>query len=236
MIYFGDMARLPYGNKSKEQILSFSIQNTLFLLKQKVKAVVIACNSSAGAAYSFLKRHFNLPIIDVIEPAARAAVRATLSGRIGVIATQATVESRAYEKALMKLNPKVRVFAGACPLFVPLVEEGWLNSEITSKVAELYLGPLKKDRIDALILGCTHYPLLKETIRSVVGSGIQLIDSVAPTVEELASRLDEKALSYPEEHTGRLKIFVSDRPRNFIRVGEQFLKEKLTHVEVVRQK
>ena len=236
IVYFGDLARLPYGTKSKEQILTFSIQNTLFLIKHKIKAVVVACNSSSSAAYSFLKNHFNLPVVDVIEPAARAAISSTRSGRIGVIATQATIESRAYEKTLKRLDAKIKIFTGACPLFVPLVEEGWLKGKITGEIAETYLAPLRKKKIDVLILGCTHYPLLHAAIAKVLGPSIHLVDSVAPTVEKLASFLSEKKLSYPHERRGELKIFVSDSPRNFVRVGERFLGEKLNSVEVVRQK
>ena len=236
IVYFGDIARLPYGIKSKEQILSFSIQNTLFLLKHKIKALVVACNSSSSAAYPFLKKHFNLPVVDVIEPAVEAALATTRTRRIGVIATQATVESGAYEKAIRRRDPRVKVFGGACPLFVPLVEEGWLDGAITAKIAQTYLGPLKKNRIDTLILGCTHYPLLKSAIQKSVGQGIRLVDSVAPTVRKLASFLNEKQLGYPHSRPGELRIFVSDKPRNFIGVGERFLDEKLLHVEVVRQK
>ena len=225
-----------FRSKSKEQILSFSIQNTLFLIRHKVKAVVIACNSSSSAAYLFLKRHFNLPIVDVIEPAVREAVRTTQTGRIGVIATQATIESRAYERGLKSVNSKVKVFTAACPLFVPLVEEGWLNGSITSRIIAFYLEPLKKKKIDTLILGCTHYPLLGKAISNAVGAQIRLVDSVIPTVQKLSSLLEGKQLSYPARRRGELKIFVSDSPRNFVKVGERFLGEKLNHVEVVRDK
>lgn len=236
IVYFGDLARLPYGTKSKEQILSFSIQNTLFLMKQKVKAVVIACNSSSSAAYSFLKKSFNLPIVDVIEPAVCSALSATRSGRIGVIATQATVDSQAYEKALKRLNPSVQVFTAACPLFVPLVEEGWLDGKVTREVAKTYLDPLKKKKIDTLILGCTHYPMLKKAIVQTVGKGIRIVDSVAPAAQKLAFLLQEKRLSCGSKNAGSLKIYVSDKPRNFVPVGEKFLGEKMNFVEVVRQK
>lgn len=236
IIYFGDMARLPYGTKSKEQILSFSIQNTLFLLKHKVKAVVVACNSSSSAAYHFLRKNFNLPIIDVIVPAAESAVEATRSRKVGVIATQATIDSGAYEKALRSLDSKLKVVTGSCPLFVPLVEEGWLEGKITEDVARTYLDSLCRQNIDTLILGCTHYPLLRKSIEKVVTSRIKIVDSVRPTVEKLTSILDKKGLRYPSKTRGELKIYVSDKPRNFVKVGEKFLGEKLKHVEVVRQK
>lgn len=236
IVYFGDMARLPYGTKSREQILSFSIQNTLFLIRRKVKAVVIACNSSSSAAYSFLKSHFNLPILDVIVPAAESAASATRKGRIGVIATQATIESRAYEKALSRRAPEADIFTASCPLFVPLVEEGWLETPVTLEIAGIYLKPLRARGIDTLILGCTHYPMLRETIGNVMGPGVKLVDSITPTVEKLAFLLRRNGLSYQGSRRAALKVFVSDSPRNFIRVGERFLGERLRHVQVVRQK
>ena len=236
VVYFGDIARLPYGIKCNEQILNFSIQNTLFLLKQKIKALVIACNSSSSAAYPFLKNHFYLPVVDVITPAAEEAIKITRRGRVGVIATHATIQSRSYEKAIQKLNPKVKIFSVPCSLFVPLVEEGWLNGEITDSIIHHYLDPLKKQRIDTLILGCTHFPLLKSRIQAVLDHGIRLVDSAKPTVEKLSWILAEKGLIYPAKHQGRLEIYVSDMPRNFKHIGERFLGEKLNHVKVARQK
>jgi glutamate racemase len=236
IVYFGDLARLPYGTKSKEQILTFSIQNTLFLIKHKVKAVVIACNSSSSAAYHFLKRHFNLPVVDVIVPAAESAVEATRNNRVGVIATQATIDSGAYEKAVKSISSKVKIATGSCPLFVPLVEEGWLNGKVTEEIAHIYLDPLHKQKIDTLILGCTHYPLLRKALERVIDGRVKLVDSIVPTVQKLASILEKKGLRYPSAGKGSLKIFVSDKPRNFISVGEKFLGEKLKHVEVVRQR
>ncbi len=236
VVYFGDIARLPYGIKSNEQILNFSIQNTLFLLKQKIKARVIACNSSSSAAYPFLKNHFFVPIVDVITPAAEEAVRRTPKGRIAVSATHATIQSRSYEKAVKKLDPKLKIFSIPCSLFVPLVEEGWLNGKITDSIIHHYLAPLKSQRVDTLILGCTHFPLLKSRIEAVLDHGVRLIDSAKPTVEKLSWILAEKGLLYPANHQGNLEIFVSDMPRNFKRIGERFLGEKLNHVKVARQK
>lgn len=235
VVYFGDIARLPYGIKSKEQIRKFSIENTLFLARHHVKAVVIACNSSSSAAYDFLKNQFNFPVIDVIGPAVEEAVRRTRNGRIGVIGTRATVNSRAYEKALKKKNPKLKVFSCACPLFVSLVEEGWLQGKITRDIVRNHLAPLRGKGIDVLILGCTHYPMLREVIARQMGDRIAIVDSAAPTVGKLKTILDARGLNYPGVRKGRLEIFVSDMPGNFVRVGEAFLGEKLNHVEVVRQ-
>ena len=236
IVYFGDLARLPYGTKSKEQIIRFSIQNTFFLLKHKIKTLVIACNSSASASFPFIHKNFKLPVVDVIGPAVVAAYRASRTKRIGLIATQATIESRSYEQALLKTDPGIELFTSPCPLFVPLVEEGWLAGEIPQQIAKVYLKSLLKKKIDTLILGCTHYPLLSEVIRRVIGDKIQLIDSIEPTVTQLMGILSTKHLDYPASGNGKLKVFVSDKPRNFVRLGEQFLGEKLNHVEVVRQK
>lgn len=234
IIYYGDIARLPYGIKSREQILTYSIENTLFLLKQKVKALVIACNSSASAAYDFLKSHFNLPVVDVIQPAVASAIATTKSGKIGVIATQSTVSSKVYENSLMKKKPELEIYSVACPLFVPLVEEGWLSNPITDQVIETYLSPITRKKIDTLILGCTHYPLLKKAIQKYVGSNIQLVDSAIPTSEKLRAQLNDKKIASAKSQKGLLKIFVSDWPRNFVRIGEEFLGETLDHVKVVR--
>lgn len=232
--YFGDLARLPYGTKSPEQIIRFSVENTEFLLRRRVKAVVIACNSSASAAFQLLRKKYLIPIVDVITPAVREAVLASTSGRIGLIATRATVESGAYEKALRELSPKARVTSEACPLFVPLVEEGMASDRITSLMAERYLRPLIRKRVDTLILGCTHYPLLSRVIRQVLPRGVHLVDSARPTVQGLAEILIQRGLKNPGKKKGGLSIFVSDKPRRFTEIGERFLGETLTHVEVVR--
>ncbi|MCM8775264.1 MAG: glutamate racemase [Candidatus Omnitrophica bacterium] len=236
IVYFGDIARQPYGIKSNEQILRYSIENVLFLLKKKVKAVVIACNSSSSAAFDFLRRNFNLPVVDVIEPAAQCALRMSRSKRIGVIATTSTVASHAYVKILKRESPSARVFQTACPLFVPLVEEGWREKKITEAIVRHYLSPMKKNRLETLILGCTHYPLIKNAICRVLGRSVRVIDSAKPTAEKLASLLLEKGLLYAAERRGRLKIYVSDLSRNFVKVGERFLGEKLRDLEIVRLK
>ncbi|MDD5217773.1 MAG: glutamate racemase [Candidatus Omnitrophica bacterium] len=234
IVYFGDIARLPYGIKSKEQILNFSIQNTLFLLKQKVKAIVVACNSSSSAAYHFLRDHFGIPIIDVIMPAVEAAACVTHTGRVGLIATHATVASQAYERSLRKINPNLRIFSRACSLFVPVVEEGWLEDPITEQIVRRYLGGLRHKNIDTLILGCTHYPMLKASIRKVLGPRVQLIDSARPSVKKLKSILIRQGLVSKSKRKGELRVFVSDMPRNFKQVGEKFLGEKLHKVQIVR--
>lgn len=234
IVYYGDLARLPYGTKSAAQIRRFSLENTQFLLQKRIKALVIACNSSSSAAFGTLKRRFSLPILGVIEPAVEASLAWSRTKRIGVIGTPATIESHVYEEALRRRDPKVQVFTQSCPLFVPLVEEGWLDGGVTERVIEKYLKPLQAKAIDTLILGCTHYPLLAEKIQAFLGSRVQLVDSAAPTVTRLVSLLGEKGLLYQRQGRRPLKLFVSDLPRNFLRIGESFLGETLPPVEVVR--
>jgi glutamate racemase len=234
IVYYGDIARLPYGTKSGSQIRRFSVENTEFLLKKGVKALVIACNSSSSAAFQALKRRFPIPIVSVIEPAVEESLRRTRNKRIGVIGTPATIESRVYEDALGRKDPAVQVFAKSCPLFVPLVEEGWLNGGVTERVIAKYLSPLVERGIDTLILGCTHYPLLTDEIRDFVGPKVKLVDSAAPTVKQLASLLEKKGLLCQGKRRLRFQIFTSDLPRNFIHVGERFLGERLPPIKVVR--
>lgn len=234
ILYFGDIARLPYGTKSKEQILRFSVENTQFLLHKGIKALVIACNSSASAAYDFLRRTSDLPVVDVISPAVEEALRVTRSGRIGVIGTQATIDSGAYQKALRAKNPKLSVVSAACPLLVPIVEEGAVPQKIQKAAVEHYLAPLKKHRMDTLILGCTHYPMLKKVLQAAVGPRVTLVDSARPCVAKLRAHLEQSGLAAPLKKRGRLHVFVSDLPRSFTRLGENFLQEKLGRVTVVR--
>jgi glutamate racemase len=234
VIYFGDIARLPYGIKSKQQITQYSIQNTIFLLNQNIKALVVACNSSASASLSVLKRIFHLPIIDVIEPAAQAAVQRTKNGRIGIIGTRATIQSKAYDRRIKQLNPSVQVFTQSAPLLVPLVEEGWMKNGVCSSVLESYLENILKKKIDTLILGCTHYPLLENKIREVVGRKVQIINCAPPTVAALKETLQDRYWMSPKRSAGQLKMFVSDLPPTFLNIGERFLGRKIANIKVVR--
>ena len=236
IVYFGDIARLPYGIKSESQIRNFSCENTEFLLHRNVKAIVIACNSSSSAAYSFLKSRYALPIIDVIGPAAQRAVETTRNRNIGVMATQATIASKAYEKAIARIDKKVRVFSQACPLLVPFVEEGILEGSLIESVLNRYLKPLMKHKVDTLILGCTHYPLLRKTIQSLVGAKVKLIDSAPAAVSELRQILMERNAFSKSPARGGFQVFVSDLPRSFLNIGSKFLGEPLNDVKVVRFK
>ncbi len=223
VIYFGDTARVPYGTKSKEAIIRFSIENVEQLLKHHVKVVVIACNSSTSYALDILQNRFEIPIVGVIEPGVKKAVRASTGGRIGIIATQATVNSGKYREHIHRLNPSAKVFSQACPLFVPLVEEGWLNKSVTRDVAEEYLKPLKAKKIDTLILGCTHYPLLKPVLRKTVGKDVELIDSAREVALEAKRVLTEKGLLRSGKAKAKYNFLISDRPQAFKQIAQKFL-------------
>jgi len=194
LVYFGDMARSPYGSKSPETIRDYSRQNTRFLLAQGARIIIIACNSAASVAADQLKEEFPVPVFEVINPAVIKAVRTSRNGRIGVIGTRATIRSGVYEEKIMASRADFRVFSQACPLLVPLVEEGWLNRRETRMILKNYLYPFKLKQIDTFVLGCTHYPLLKKLIQPKIGKGVQIIDSS----EELAAGLKAFLASHPE--------------------------------------
>jgi glutamate racemase len=232
IIYFGDTARVPYGPKSPETVRRYAHEITSFLRDQGVKNVVVACNTATAHAVESLRDHFDLPITGVIEPGARAAVKATQTGRIGVVGTQGTISSGAYERAIHALSEDVYVTARACPLFVPFVEEGWLEHPAIDLVARDYLSPLSTAGIDALVLGCTHYPLIKPVIARAVGSGIRLIDSAEETAAEVARLLSERGMTHaPRGDRARLRFIASDVPEQFRNVGKRFLGSAIDHVE-----
>lgn len=230
-VYLGDTARVPYGTKSPETVTKYSFNNTSFLLKQEIKLLVVACNTVSAISLDDIKKRFSLPVIGVLEPGARAAVTVTRSKRIGVIGTETTIGSGAYTDAIKRLNPEIEVIGMACPLFVPLVEEGWVDNDIASIVAERYLGFLKKEKIDTLVLGCTHYPLLKGIIEEVMGDEVSLIDSALETAKEVEDVLSEKALLKRSSGRGTHRYFVTDAPKRFVRLGKRFLGFSINSVE-----
>ena len=236
IVYFGDTARVPYGTKSKSTIVRFSLENVEFLLRFGVKCIVIACNTSSSCALPTLRKYFKVPIVGVIRPGALAAVRGTKTKRVGVIGTTATIHSRAYESAIHRLDPTVTVFSQGCPLFVPLVEEGWLNGTISRQVAEQYLQPLMRQRIDTLILGCTHYPLLAPTIQRVLGPGVRLVDSARQTASEVRGVLLGTDTLSDRRARPRYRFFVTDEPAHFNRVGHHFLGQVIGSVERVNSR
>lgn len=232
-IYFGDTARVPYGPKSPETVRRYSLEILHWLLGQGVKAVVIACNTSTAHALQALRDASPVPVLGVIEPGARAAVRAAEGGAIGVIGTAGTIASNAYARAIHALAPGVRVEQVACPLFVPLVEEGWFDHPATELVAEEYLAPLLTARVDALVLGCTHYPLLKPLLGRVMGPAVRLIDSAEETALALAGELERRHIAAPAGAKGTHRFAVSDDEPRFIKVGTRFVGERLARAEVV---
>ena len=233
IVYFGDTARVPYGPKSPDTVLRYSREITSYLQDQGVKAVVVACNTATAHALPALQAEYALPVVGVVDPGAQAAVEASAAGEIGVIGTAGTVKSGAYERAIHRIAPSMHVTARACPLFVPLVEEGWLDSEPTRLIAREYLAPLAQARIDTLVLGCTHYPLLKPLLAALLGPDVRLIDSAEKTAQQIGARLAEKGLAAGLDAVPRYRFIASDAPEQFLRVGQQFLGAAIEHVETV---
>ena len=235
IIYFGDTARLPYGSKSKETIIAYSRQIIRFLLgadgaAPKVKAIVIACNTASALALDEVAQETPVPVIGVVKPGARAAVQATANGKIGVIATTGTIRSDIYSNIIRKVNPKIEVYGKACPLFVPLVEEGWVETDVAQQVAEIYLSELKQVGIDSLVLGCTHYPLIREVVRKAMGDDVTLVNpayETARSLEETLSRYDMLS-SGPKAVQKDHAFYVSDGEEQF----RQFANSILPDVEL----
>jgi glutamate racemase len=233
VIYFGDTARVPYGPKSPETVRRYSAEILAYLLQRGVKAVIVACNTSTAHALDTLRERSPVPVLGVIEPGARAAVAATHGGAIGVIGTAGTIASGAYERAIKALRPDACVISRACPLFVPLVEEGWFDHPATELVAREYLRPLEAAGVDVLVLGCTHYPLLKPLLGRVLGASVRLIDSAEETAAAVQSELTARALLADASQPATHSFVVSDDESHFRSVGARFLGERLRQVEVV---
>jgi glutamate racemase len=225
-VYLGDTARAPYGTKSVETVLRYSFENSEFLLEKGVKLLVVACNTSTAIALPALRDRFPIPVIGVIEPGARRAIKTSKTKRIGVIGTEATIQSGAYTRALKAADAAVEVYSRACPLFVPLVEEGWTDNGVVTLTVKNYLASLKHSGIDSLILGCTHYPLLKRAIRAFMGPLTRLVDSAEEVALEVAELLKRQALARTKGQ-GVHGFFVTDAPERFIKVGRRFLGEKV---------
>ncbi len=233
LIYFGDTARVPYGSKSNSTVIEYSLQNAHFLMEKNVKAIVVACNTASSVAIQELKNNFKVPIIGMIEPGAKYAVSNSSSGRIGVIGTRATITNQAYSKEIKKLNPDVEVFEKACPLFVPLAEEGWIEHSATYEIAEEYLKELRDLKIDTLVLGCTHYPILANVIQKVIGENVKLIDSGIASAEVVRSEISRIGFETNSFGMGNHQFYVSDIPAKFQEVAELFLGRQISHVQKV---
>ncbi|MCE5299935.1 MAG: glutamate racemase [Spirochaetia bacterium] len=226
IFYLGDTARTPYGTKTKETIIRFSKENTSFLLKKNVKIIVVACNTASALALKELKHEFPIDIIGVIEAGARAAVEATQNNRVGVIGTRGTINSGAYVDAIHKYGPKVRVSGKAAPLLVPLVEEGWLSGPETESILKKYLAEFGPKKIDTLVLGCTHYPLLKPMIKKLMPK-VTIIDSAREMAKTVQALLEARDLTARRNNRGKSEFFVTDTPDTFNKVGRMFMKKDM---------
>ena len=233
IVYFGDTARVPYGSKSNSTVIEYSIQNTKFLLQKNIKALVVACNTASSIAIPDLKKLFDIPIIGMIEPGSKMALKKSKRNKIGVIGTRATIGNLAYSKEIRKLNKSAEVVEKPCPLFVPLAEEGWIKHQATFEIAEEYLKELREYEIDTLVLGCTHYPILSEVIQEVVGQNVSLIDSGVASSEVIKIELEKLDLLSDTNKPGVQEFYVSDIPTKFKEVAELFLGREIDHVHKV---
>ena len=232
LVYLGDTARVPYGTKSPPTVLRYALEAASFLVQRGVKLLVVACNTASSVALPALEERFSLPVIGVIEPGARRAAALTRNRKVGVIGTEGTVKSGAYTRAIHALDADIEVYAAPCPLFVPLAEEGWAEHPVALLAARDYLAPLVAQGIDTLVLGCTHYPLLKNTLREVLGDDVQLVDSAEETARVVAARLCERN-HFRAGARGAHRFYVTDVPTRFERVGGAFLGTALHDVEQV---
>jgi len=222
-VYLGDTARVPYGTKSPETVVRFARQITSFLVSRDIKLLVVACNTASAVSLEALQSEFDIPIVGVIEPGAVQAAAVTKSGKVGVIGTAGTIRSSAYTKAIKRINPDIEVVTAECPMFVPLAEEGWIDNDVARLTAEIYLKNLKDSGVDTLVLGCTHYPLLKGIISEVMGKTVKLVDSAEETARVVREILAARGETRPDLERGNHHFFVTDVPAGFIRVGNRFL-------------
>jgi glutamate racemase len=233
LIYLGDTARIPYGVRSAATVERYALECATFVQSKGVKAIVIACNTASALAANYLRSKCSVPVIGVIRPGSRRAVEQTRNGHIGVIATEATVASGAYQRAMLAIRSGLEITSRACPLFVPLAEEGWLNHPVTLQVAEEYLAELRSSRVDTLVLGCTHYPILRPVIERTLGDQIKYVDSGEAVAETLAQMLQEQGLACESGPPRTEEFYVTDSAARFRRVAELFLGRPLDSVETV---
>jgi glutamate racemase len=234
IVYLGDTARVPYGTRSPETVRRYAREGVRYLLSKGIKFLVVACNTVSSVGLEDLSRDIPVPVLGVLEPGARAAAEMTRNGKVGVIGTSATIGSSSYVRAIKALKGDADVTGQPCPLFVPLVEEGWLEGEVPELAAEKYLGGLRSSGVDTLVLGCTHYPLLKPMISKVMGPGVTLIDSAAETAREVSIRLSSLGLENKEDETPLREFYVTDSPEAFKAVGEGFLGQAIENIMKVQ--
>lgn len=233
LIYLGDTGRYPYGTKSADVVRRYSFENTEFLVDKGIKMLVVACNTSTAVALEALQERYAIPVVGVIEPGAVAAARTTRNRKVGVVATEGTIRSGEYTRALRRLRPDLEIYTRACPLFVPLAEEGWVDNEVAGLAARAYLGSLAQSGIDTLILGCTHYPLLRAVIRDTIGRSVRLIDSGVVTAAVVQEVLTQRRL-LRRARAGAGSFFVTDAPERFMKVGARFLGGPVDAVQIER--
>ena len=233
IIYFGDTARVPYGSKSNDTIIEYGLQDAKFLMHKNIKTLVVACNTVSSVALDNLKNKFGIPIIGMIEPGAKMASQGTKNKKIGIIGTRSTISNQAYSKKIKSLDPTIHVFEHACPLFVPLAEEGWVNHKATYEIASEYLSELIKIGVDTLVLGCTHYPILAEVIQSIIGQDVKLIDSGIAAAESVKEELDRYNLNSNKSSQGNQSFYVSDIPLKFKELAELFLGKPISEVHKI---
>jgi glutamate racemase len=233
IIYFGDTARVPYGPRSKETVIKYTFQAINFLLTKDVKAIVIACNTATATSLVIAQQHYNMPIVGVIEAGARTAVEMTKNNKVGVIGTEGTINSKAYEQEIHKLDKSIYILGKSCPLFVPIAEEGWSDTEVAYLTATRYLQELKDSNIDSLVLGCTHYPLLINTISKVMGDKVTLVNPARETAKDLKSILSDENLLREEEADPYYSYYVSDAPDKFSYIGQGFLNKHIKNIEQI---
>jgi len=232
IVYLGDTARVPYGGKSASTVERCSLEIADMLMEENAKIVVVACNTASSVALPKLEKHLPVAVTGVIQPGARAAVAATRNDHIGVIGTRATIKSGAYERELRALNPDIRISVCACPLLVPLIEEGLLNDEVTDRVIARYLDPMITEGIDTLVLGCTHYPLLADAIGRALGDDVKLVDSAQNCAVAVRNLLDRQSLRTPNEHGGELRVALTDAADNFLNVAREALQLEIGEVQI----
>jgi glutamate racemase len=233
LVYFGDTARIPYGTKSEEIIRRFALEDSFYLLDKAVKIIVVACNTASAIAVSMLKEIFNIPVTGVIQPGAEAAANLSRNGKIGIIGTAATIRSDNYKEEILRVGNDKQIISQACPLFVPLVEEGLIEDEATYLIARRYLQSIVENKVDTLVLGCTHYPLLVNVLQKIVGPNVRLIDSGVETTKTVKKILFENQLLADRNQVPFHRFYLSDMPYKFQDIAERFLQRSVSHIEIV---
>jgi glutamate racemase len=232
ILYLGDTARVPYGIRSPETVSRYSHESARFLISKDIKMLVVACNTSSSVSLGFLKREFNVPVIGVVEPGAKAAAAKTKFRKVSIIGTEATIKSGSYEMAIKEIDSSIKVTGIPCPLFVPLIEEGWLDGEVVTLTAEKYLSGIRSGGVDVLVLGCTHYPMIKDVIAGV--TGIPLIDSAVETAREVERVLGGVNMLFKEDRTPLREFYVTDSPEKFADISENFLGYEATNISKIK--